>query len=92
MPSQKHYIYNPETKVSHSALKGQKGIPGLGGKPGPRGQMGQKGHPGLNGHTSTIVGSFSTASPNTLPKSGTLPVGCEDGATTQPTTFLFEAG
>ena len=92
MPSQKHYIYNPETKIDQSALRGQKGNPGLGGKPGPRGQMGQKGNPGLNGHTSTIVGSFSTASPTTLPKSGTLPVGWDDGATTPPTTFLVEVG
>ena len=92
MPSQKHYIYNSETHEEKPSLRGQKGNPGIGGKPGLKGQMGQKGSAGLNGHTSTIVGSFSTAAPNTLPKSGTLPVGWDDGALRPPTTFLVEVG
>ena len=92
MPSQKHYIHNPAAQVQNSVVKGQKGDPGIGGKVGQTGKMGQKGSAGLDGHTSTIVGSFSIASPSSLPKSGTLPVGWDDGALTPPTTFLVEVG
>ena len=91
MPKHKNYIHTPDVASVNSSVKGQKGQTGLRGTDGRKGGRGQKGSEGLNGHTTTIVGSFSSASSSSLPKSGTIPVGW-DGGVEPPIPFSLEVG
>jgi hypothetical protein len=92
MPKHKNYIHNPSNTPSvSSAVKGQKGSQGTRGIDGRKGERGPQGSAGLDGHTTTIVGSFKFADPSTLPKSGTIPVGWDDGIN-PPIPFSLEVG
>jgi len=92
MPKHKNYIHNTSVPVpSPRGEKGQKGVTGIHGTNGRKGDRGLKGSAGLDGHTTTIVGSFKVADPATLPKSGTIPVGWDDGVN-PPIPFSLEVG
>jgi len=92
MPKHKNYIHNPShTSSASPAVKGQKGSQGTRGIDGRKGERGPQGSTGLDGHTTTIVGSFKFADPSTLPKSGTIPVGWDDGVN-PPIPFSLEVG
>ena len=92
MPKHKNYIHNPShTSSTSQTVKGQKGSQGSRGIDGRKGERGPKGSAGLDGHTTTIVGSFKFADPSTLPKSGTIPVGWDDGVN-PPIPFSLEVG
>ena len=71
--------------------KGQKGERGYDGVDGVKGARGDKGSDGLAGRTTQIVGSFSTNTPDNLPKNGTFPVGWDDGVN-PPVVFDVEIG
>lgn len=71
--------------------KGQKGERGYDGVDGQKGARGDKGSDGLNGTMTQIVGSFSTNTPDNLPKNGTFPVGWDDGVN-PPVVFDVEIG
>ena len=92
MPKHKNYIHNPSNTSSvPQTTKGQKGRQGSRGIDGRKGERGPKGFAGLDGHTTTIVGSFKLADPSTLPKSGTIPVGWDDGVN-PPIPFSLKVG
>ena len=74
-----------------SSPKGDRGTRGYDGVDGQKGEMGQKGRDGLAGHMTKIVGSFGTNTPDNLPKSGTFPVGWDDGVN-PPVMFYVNAG
>ena len=71
--------------------KGQKGERGYNGTDGQKGARGDKGSAGLNGQMTQIVGSFSTNTPDNLPKNGTFPAGWDDGVN-PPRVFDVEIG
>ena len=71
--------------------KGDKGARGYDGVDGQKGARGDKGSDGLAGRTTQIVGSFSTNTPDNLPKNGTFPVGWDDGVN-PPVVFDVEIG
>ena len=71
--------------------KGQKGERGYDGVNGQKGARGDKGSNGKAGRMTQIVGSFSTNTPDNLPKNGTFPAGWDDGVN-PPMVFDVEIG
>ena len=81
-------LYDTTFPTSPKGDKGQRGYDGVNGIKGARGD---KGSAGKAGELTQIVGSFSTNTPDNLPKNGTLPVGWDDGVN-PPVPFDVEIG
>ena len=85
------YLPDKNGNGSPAPVKGDKGGRGRDGVDGKKGLPGQRGQDGLPGHSTKIVGSFGTNTPDNLPRTGAFPAGWDDGVN-PPVMFYVNEG